>query len=158
MRGQEVKKEKEDWVNKKWRPAMGWMYMAVCIFDFVLFPVMFTAVQFWEQEAANDAFRQWQPLTLIGGGLFHMAMGVVLGITSWSRGQEKINGVAGQTPVSYIPQGNGMIPVGMMNASFTSIQPSPSFVQTERTFDTVTPIVSGYKGKKAPAEPNYPEI
>lgn len=153
-----MKQEKEDWVNKKWRPAMGWMYMAVCIFDFVLFPVMFTAVQFWEKEAANDAFRQWQPLTLIGGGLFHMAMGVVLGITSWSRGQEKINGVAGQTPVSYIPQGNGMMSGGMMNASFPSIQPSPAFTQTERTIDTVTPIVSGYKGKKGPVEPNYPEI
>jgi len=29
-------KKKEDWMNSKWRPAMGWMYMAVCIFDFVL--------------------------------------------------------------------------------------------------------------------------
>lgn len=146
-----MKKDKEDWINKKWRPAMGWMYMAVCIFDFVLFPIMFTLVQFWEQEAANDAFRQWQPLTLIGGGLFHMAMGVVLGITSWSRGQEKINGVAGQTPVSYMPQGNSM-----MNAGFS--YPSQPAMQSERTFDTITPINVGYKGKKAPPEPNYPEI
>lgn len=132
---------------------MGWMYMAVCIFDFVLFPIMFTMVQFWEQEAANDAFRQWQPLTLIGGGLFHMAMGVVLGITSWSRGQEKINGVAGQTPVSYMSSSNDrMIGVGYQMA------PQNTAIQTERTFDTVAPINTGYKGKKAPPEPNYPEI
>ena len=30
-------KESEDWINKKWRPAMGWMYMAVCIFYFFIF-------------------------------------------------------------------------------------------------------------------------
>lgn len=85
-------KESAEWFNKRWRPAMGWMYMMVCIFDFVLFPIMFTVVQFWETEAMNDAFRQWQPLTLQGAGLFHMAMGAVLGITAWSRGQEKIAG------------------------------------------------------------------
>lgn len=83
---------KEDWMKTKWRPMMGWLYMIVCIFDFIVFPIGFTIVQFWETEAANDAFRQWNPLTLQGAGLFHMAMGAVLGITAWSRGQEKIAG------------------------------------------------------------------
>lgn len=147
-----AKKVEEDWINKKWRPAMGWMYMMVCIFDFILFPVMFTTVQFWESDVSNDAFRQWQPITLIGGGLFHMAMGVVLGISAWSRGQEKINGVAGGAP--------------MMSSSMqpTSYQQGPMFtnagysaMQTERSFDTVTPVLTGYKGKKAPPEPDYPE-
>jgi hypothetical protein len=82
-------------MNTKWRPAMGWMYMMVCIFDFIIFPIMFTIVQFWETQAANDAFRQWQPLTLVGAGLFHMAMGAVLGLATWGRTQEKIGGVAG---------------------------------------------------------------
>jgi hypothetical protein len=89
-----AKKETEDWMQKKWRPMMAIMYMVVCVFDFIVFPIGFTIVQFWETEASNDAFRQWQPLTLVGAGLFHMAMGAVLGITAWSRGQEKIAGVA----------------------------------------------------------------
>lgn len=80
----------ETWINKKWRPAMGWMYMVVCIFDFILFPILWTVVQFWETQAANDAFRQWQPLTLQGAGLFHMAMGAVLGIAAYGRTKEKI--------------------------------------------------------------------
>jgi hypothetical protein len=88
----ESDKKKEDWMNSKWRPAMGWMYMMVCVFDFIVFPVMFTIVQFWETEAANDAFRQWQPLTLAGAGLFHMAMGAVLGLSAWGRTQEKLGG------------------------------------------------------------------
>lgn len=85
----------ENWINRKWRPAMGWMYMTVCVFDFILFPIFWTVIQFWETQPANDAFRQWSPITLQGAGLFHMAMGAVLGITAWSRGQEKIAGVAG---------------------------------------------------------------
>ena len=32
----EVKKD-EDWMQKKWRPAMGWMYMVVCMMDMVIY-------------------------------------------------------------------------------------------------------------------------
>ena len=95
-------KAKEDWMNKKWRPAMGWMYMMVCVFDFVLFPILWAIVQFWETQAANDAFRQWNPLTLQGAGLFHMAMGAVLGLAAWGRTQEKMNG-ANMPPASVLP-------------------------------------------------------
>lgn len=86
-----VKNSNEDWINRKWRPAMGWMYMAVCIFDFIIFPILWAVVQFWETSVANDAFRQWQPMTLMGAGLFHIAMGAVLGIAVYGRTKEKIN-------------------------------------------------------------------
>jgi len=83
--------EQEHWMNSKWRPAMGWMYLAVCVFDFIIFPILFTIVQFWETQAANDAFRQWVPITLGGGGLFHVSMGAIIGISAYGRTQEKIN-------------------------------------------------------------------
>jgi hypothetical protein len=83
---------KESWMNNKWRPAMAWMYMCVCVFDFVIFPVLWSIVQ----VAFNGKIdSQWNPLTLMGAGLFHMAMGAVLGVTAWSRGQEKILGTTG---------------------------------------------------------------
>lgn len=157
-------KAKEDWMNTKWRPAMGWMYMTVCIFDFIIFPIGFTIVQFWETQAANDAFRQWQPLTLTGAGLFHMAMGAVLGITAWSRGQEKIQGVAGGisssslSPVSYNqPQSSGVIQTGF-NSNYQ--QPYTGSSAYEQSYDTVsvTPVTAGYKGKKAPIQPADPVI
>lgn len=85
-----VKNTNEDWINKKWRPAMGWMYMGVCIFDFIIFPILWAVVQFWETQAANDAFRQWQPMTLMGAGLFHISMGAILGIAVYGRTQEKM--------------------------------------------------------------------
>ena len=89
---------KEDWMTKKWRPMMAMMYMLCCLADFAIFPIMFTIVQFWETQAANDAFRQWVPITLQGGGLFHVAMGAVLGVSAFGRTQEKIAGAAGGVP------------------------------------------------------------
>jgi hypothetical protein len=77
-----------DWVSSRWRPMMGWMYMVVCIFDFIIFPILWTLVQVYAPQGSVTA--EWSPLTLKGGGLFHMAMGAVLGVAAWSRGQEKI--------------------------------------------------------------------
>jgi hypothetical protein len=82
-------KKKEDWMNSKWRPMMGWMYMSVCSFDFVLAPIMWSLLQSLSHGAVNV---QWQPLTLQGAGLFHIAMGAVLGIAAHGRTQEKLNG------------------------------------------------------------------
>lgn len=76
------------WLNTKWRPMMGWMYMAVCVFDFIIAPVFWSLIQLYGKGKVDD---QWQPLTLQGAGFFHLAMGAVLGITSFGRTQEKIN-------------------------------------------------------------------
>ena len=77
-----------DWLSAKWRPMMGWMYMTVCIFDFIIFPILWTAIQAYDLKGVVTT--EWEPLTLKGGGLFHAAMGAVLGVAAWSRGQEKI--------------------------------------------------------------------
>ena len=59
--------------------------MAINLCDFIIFPILFTIVQFDETEAINDAFRQWQPLTLQFGGLVHLAFGAILGISAWNK-------------------------------------------------------------------------
>ena len=76
----------EDWMNRKWRPTMAWMYMVVCIADFLIFPLLWTAFK----AHIGQPVDAWDPLTLKGAGLFHMAMGAVLGIAAWTRGQEKL--------------------------------------------------------------------
>jgi hypothetical protein len=81
----------EDWMNRKWRPAMGWTYMIICILDFAVFPILWSIIQ---AMFSGTVSTQWDPITLRGAGLFHMAMGAILGITAWSRGQEKIYGVS----------------------------------------------------------------
>jgi len=80
-------KESEDWINKKWRPVMGWVYMATCSADFVLFPVLWSLLQ---ALTHGNVSSQWQPLTLQGAGLYHIAMGAVLGIAAYGRTKEKL--------------------------------------------------------------------
>jgi len=63
---------------------MAWQYFIVCLCDFIIFPV-FNAVWY-----SNSQFHEWHPLTLQGGGLYHMAMGAIIGVTAWQRTQEKI--------------------------------------------------------------------
>ena len=114
-------KKKEDWMNAKWRPMMGWMYMFVCVFDFVLAPIGWTSIQALFHGGINT---QWQPLTLQGGGLFHVAMGAVIGISAYGRTKEKLEGVAGSNQpmgTQYVPPGGmpgqmGMGGMGGMNS------------------------------------------
>ncbi len=82
-----VKNTNEDWINKKWRPVMGWVYMATCTADFVLFPVLWSILQTMQ---GGQVTSQWQPLTLQGAGLYHIAMGAVLGIAAYGRTKEKL--------------------------------------------------------------------
>ncbi len=78
---------KETWFVKRWRPAMAWSYMLICLFDFIVAPILWSMLQASQKGNVTEA---WTPLTLQGAGLFHLAMGAILGVTAWSRGQEKM--------------------------------------------------------------------
>ncbi len=78
--------KQEDWMNRKWRPVMAWMYMVICVADFLIFPILWSVFKAYHGQEIDA----WDPLTLKGAGLFHMAMGAVLGITAWTRGREKL--------------------------------------------------------------------
>ena len=105
--------EAEHWVNSKWRPAMGWMYMIVCTMDMVIFPIVWSIAQ----VITKQPITQWDPLTLRGAGLFHMAMGAVLGIAAFGRTQEKVAGASVVTVPSPIPTPTPSVPY---------IDPTPS--------------------------------
>jgi len=84
-----VANDNTDWINKKWRPVMGWIYMLTCTMDFVIFPILWSLLQAMSKGSVT---MQWQPLTLQGAGLYHIAMGAVLGIAAYGRTKEKIEG------------------------------------------------------------------
>lgn len=149
-------KEKEDWMNSKWRPAMGWMYMGICVFDMVLFPILWSVLQ----TATHTAITQWNPLTLQGAGLFHIAMGAVLGIAAFGRTQEKMvganNGGAGGTM-----SGASAMPVVAGHSAFVPTQsaaytPGASWNSVAVTADP-SQVISGFGGRAAPVIPPYPE-
>jgi hypothetical protein len=88
---EQIKKEEEHWVKSYWRPAMGWLYMAICLMDFIGFPFisMFLPIIFKHDGIAVN-YVAWQSLSLSNGGLIHLAFGAILGVSAWTRGQEKI--------------------------------------------------------------------
>ena len=86
----EVKKKEEDWMTSKWRPMMAMVYMAINVFDFIVMPVFYNLLQFWTQGQHISAY---QALTLQGGGLIHIAFGAILGISAYTRGQEKVEAI-----------------------------------------------------------------
>jgi len=179
---------KGEWMQKYWRPCAAFMYIACCLSDFAIFPIMFTVVQFWEEQASNDAFRQWVPITLQGGGLFHVSMCAVLGVSAYGRTQEKLAGQAatpaglpspdlgaanGQSTITQQPAPSVSAPAGNFGASTTSAAPSaPGFGSIPSSTSSGAPgsfgsapatpafaaITTSASGKPGPAQPDHPEI
>ena len=118
----ESEQKKEDWMNSKWRPMMGWMYMVVCTMDMVIFPILWSLLQTF----THSPITQWTPLTLQGAGLFHIAMGAVLGLAAWGRTQEKLGGA----------NNGGMQPVAQ---SVTTTYGSPQPVGMQRSMSSSMP-------------------
>ena len=143
---QKPEKKDEDWMQKKWRPAMGWMYMGICTLDMAVFPVLWAVLQMFQ----NTSITQWSPLTLQGAGLFHIAMGAVLGIAAFGRTQEKLAGAAVN------PTATGtLLPTPVPSMSFGS---APVGTKIEPSFAPAPAVTTGFGGKKAPPEPDYPEL
>ena len=163
--------KKEDWMNSKWRPMMGWMYMLICTMDMVIFPILWSLLQTF----THTQITQWNPLTLQGAGLFHIAMGAVLGIAAFGRTQEKLNGAnngganvpsSGFTAPSAPATGGfgapsssfGSAPLGGNSASSfggggvgsTPTAPTPSW--------GTTPIATTASGKKIVPQDDQPAI
>jgi hypothetical protein len=102
------------WYQQLWLPIAAFTYLGICIFDFVLMPV-YTAAHNSKVENAmlkvieakdavtftdtivksNQASRQWNPLTLLGGGMFHLAFGSLLTGGAVTRGFAKKEEVKG---------------------------------------------------------------
>jgi hypothetical protein len=138
MRGLEMAEDNnssEHWLTSKWRPAMGWMYMVVCTMDMVVFPIIWSIAQ----VITKQPITQWDPLTLRGAGLFHMAMGAVLGIAAFGRTQEKVAGASVVTTPSPTPTPTPSVPYTDPTPSVSApIQPQP--VATDPVVNT-TPSV-----------------
>ena len=156
--------KKEDWMNAKWRPMMGWMYMLICTMDMVVFPVLWSLLQ----AVTHTAITQWNPLTLQGAGLFHIAMGAVLGIAAFGRTQEKLNGA--NNGGASVPSNNFTAPsapasgFGAAPGGFGSPAPTPAPAASSfggggfGSTPTTGTVTAGFGGKAAPPAQDFPAI
>src|SRR5690554_4827421 len=97
-----VRQELENGFKKYRRPVAAYVYLTICLFDFIAAPIFiemrnsrvnteaFTEIRQLNEESVQlkaleqlDLGRaEWQPLTLAGGGLFHVSFGAILGISA----------------------------------------------------------------------------
>lgn len=100
------------WYQRMWRPLAAFVYLSICIFDFIVMPIivsnsiqqmestaeLFAHIYKLEHSEAQVAAitsiqelrnHEWSPITLIGGGMFHLSFGAIIGVSAVSRGLEK---------------------------------------------------------------------
>jgi hypothetical protein len=122
------RRDAEGWMSANWRPLSGFVYLIICLSDFLLMPI-------WHQwyntlltpDAIIDAavrlqgatvqieairllrqYQVWEPVTMSGAGMFHVAFGAILSAAAWTRGQEKIEALrAGVAPNQPAPGTTG---------------------------------------------------
>ena len=133
----ESEKKKEDWMNAKWRPMMGWIYMLTCVTDFILFPVLWSILQ----AAMHQPVTAWQPITLQGAGLFHLSMGAIIGVAAFGRTQEKLAGAnnGGMQPMAQsVTTTYGSPSAGGFGASSSFGSPTPNSFGSSSGFGAST--------------------
>jgi hypothetical protein len=101
----DINKMEEKWFN--WKVMTAYIYLFICMFDFVVMPIYIQMdyshtkkqiAELIEHEPNKDfviqvmdkvPVKQWQPVTLVGGGLFHMAFGGIIGGIGITKGLER---------------------------------------------------------------------
>lgn len=76
--------DNEHWIRSNWRPIAALLYLAICLFDFILAPILLAVYSMY----THTDLHSWTPLTTSGAGILHVSFGAILGIYAHSRGQE----------------------------------------------------------------------
>lgn len=99
-----------NWFRENWRSLAFLTYCTICVFDFIVMPVVYQIFNNAVDPAALLAMVQqlkdpnvqleflrlygtktaWVPITMGAGGTFHLAFGGILTAAGWTRGNEKI--------------------------------------------------------------------
>lgn len=85
-RGPRSRVTDEGWFRAHWREFMAWSYGIVCLWDFMLAPIFFALYA----HHTGTTMVPWVPLTTQGGGLYHVAMGAIIGVTSYGKTKESV--------------------------------------------------------------------
>jgi hypothetical protein len=95
----------ETWIQKNWRPTAAFVYLFICLFDFVVMPFLtflwhqplrLTLTQIAnfspdvQKEILDKTVVFWTPITIAGMAILHVSFGGILGISAWGRSSEKV--------------------------------------------------------------------
>jgi hypothetical protein len=112
--------------------------------DMVVFPILWSLLQ----TVTHTQITQWNPLTLQGAGLFHIAMGAVLGIAAFGRTQEKLGGAN---------NGGATVPTPPPAYTPPPVYTPPATVVAPPVIKPATPVVTTSASGKAMPAPQVDE-
>lgn len=114
MAAHQANKADSKWYQQVWLPFAAGTYIIICIFDFMVMPIYVAAHnsriesrvfnELRGQDVATfattlsqtaQATKQWNPLTLLGAGMFHLAFGALLTGGAVTRGMTKKSEIEG---------------------------------------------------------------
>jgi hypothetical protein len=157
----EAEKKTEDWMTTKWRPLMAVTYMATIWFDFIVGPIIFNILQYWNP---GQAITTWTPLTLQGGGLYHISMGAILGIAAWTRGKEKVAIIENEKSFNQGYEGTPVaspssepVWLGQPTPSTPAYQEEPIYQEQPAAEFEVPEVAETQELTEAPEAPEEPE-
>lgn len=165
----------ESWLNRTWRPAAAVVYLLICVFDFIIAPAFMGfksaniaqlagSVKGLDPAVAIAIIQNrtpWQPLTLQGSGLFHVAFGAILGVAAWTRGSAQIEQIRQQGESDRSPYTPSQVTTFMPPIAYqgypvmTQPQPAPQAAPvTQVNVQTPNPAPATPDNPDAPAEPD----
>lgn len=77
----------QHWLDRYWRTAMAYTYLMICMYDFVLGPIVFNILEYLNPD---NAITHYESVTLQSGGFIHMTFGAILGIASHGRNKVQL--------------------------------------------------------------------
>lgn len=101
----EFEKTEEKWTN--WKTIAGYAYVLICVTDFLIMPIATQwnkidtkeeLMEIIDEHGIDYGLRvmekmrgthQWTPVTMTGGGLFHISFGAILTGAALTRGIER---------------------------------------------------------------------
>jgi hypothetical protein len=145
-------RDSNKWYQTIWLPVAAFTYIIICIFDFMIMPIYVTAhnsriensvIKDLEGKDAisfadiliksNQAQRQWNPLTLLGAGMFHLSFGALLTGGAITRGFAKKSEIEGY----YRQQPNNMYdPSYQYGNNYPPQNRQPSYQQVPTPYPT----------------------
>jgi hypothetical protein len=112
---------KQNWFGQ-WHLFAAWLYLIIILFDFLIAPIVNIIILAYFKYAIV----QWNPVTLQGGGIFHVAMLSIIGIATWGRNMQLIEAVRNMPDYSNSFGGYGNNFNGYGQGSYNQGQSSPN--------------------------------
>lgn len=135
----------KSWITSNWRALAAIVYLLICLFDFVIMPlIVFFAHDSFVDMAKNISslppevqrvaldrvLGAWQPLTLQCNGIFHISFGSLISTMAWKHSSEVVESMKQMTARAalinnMVPQGGipPQVPLPMDNESDSSPTP-----------------------------------